>query len=81
MARQKIGPEGFRLGASGRFPAGKLNHDDEGELTLAIGLKGDTVVIDFGKSVHWIGLNRRQAVAFAESIMEKAGARKIEVTF
>lgn len=45
-----------KLGATGWFPRGKLRLDDEGELQFSIGLKGDTVILDFGKSVRWIGM-------------------------
>lgn len=46
----------FKLGATGRFPEGKIREDDEGELRAAIGVNNGQVVIDFGKSVAWLSL-------------------------
>lgn len=62
------------LGATGRFPYGKLNEDDEGELRIAVGGDRDTetVIIDFGTPTTWIGMRPEDAEAFARSILEKA---------
>ena len=60
------------LGATGQYPQGKLNADDEGELRMAIVSKGKTVVIDFGKPVHWLGMSKDEARAFGELIIQKA---------
>lgn len=43
----------MKLGATGKFPQGKLNARDEGELTIAVGIKDGVVMIDFGKPVKW----------------------------
>jgi hypothetical protein len=61
-----------RLGATGQFPHGKLNADDEGELRLAISRQGDLIRIDFGKPVAWLGLYSKEARAFAEAILKHA---------
>lgn len=54
-----------RLGATGLFPYGRLNPDDEGQLRMAVGVKqgplGKVVVIDFGKPVTWLGLPVKEA--------------------
>lgn len=62
-----------KLGATGQFPQGKLNKDDEGELKIAVGvdLKKRVVIIQFGKKVSWIGLDPRTAKALADSILAK----------
>ena len=60
------------LGATGRFPRGKLSPDDEGELNLSVGVRGDTVMVDFGKSVRSIGMDKASALQFAEYIRRKA---------
>ncbi len=60
------------LGATGTFPAGKLNEHDEGGLRLAIGIKDGVVMIDFGTEVTWLGLPKAEAVAFAETILRRA---------
>lgn len=64
--------EKINLGATGEFPQGKLNDDDEGELRMAIITKEKTVIIDFGKPVHWLGMSRDEARAFGELIIQKA---------
>lgn len=60
------------LGATGDFPRGKLNADDEGGLRLAIGVKDKTVMIVFGKEVAWLGLGKQEALDFAETIRTRA---------
>lgn len=62
------------LGATGQFPRGKLNKDDEGEIKVAIAAhhKRGVVVIDFGKPTAWIGFSPEQAVEIAEMLNAKA---------
>ena len=55
-----------------QFPRGKLRDDDEGELRVAVGVRDKTVVINFGKPVHWFGLDAHGARAFSKSIGAKA---------
>jgi hypothetical protein len=71
------------LGATGRFPQGRVSDDDEGELTLGVAFDPvDGIVrIEFGKPVAWLGLPRDNAVAFARAILRRAGAKTVEVTF
>ncbi len=59
------------LGSTGKFPAGKLDPTDEGELTMAIAYdKPNGVVrLDFGKPVAWLALYPRQAIEFAERVL------------
>ena len=59
-------------GATGRFPKGKLNEHDEGELAMAVGRKDDNIVIDFGSPVTWFALPPKQARAFAELVIKHA---------
>lgn len=65
-------------GATGKFPRGKINEDDEGELQIVIGINEEhkTIMIDFGKPVSWIGFGADEARAFANWIL--ANADKIE---
>lgn len=67
---KKIG-ERFALGATGRFPEGKLDDHDEGEIRFAIGVEQGKIVIHFGKEVAWIGFNKTQAIDLAERILKK----------
>jgi hypothetical protein len=43
------------------YPRGKLQADDEGELTFAMYWRDQTFIIDWGKDVKWIGLSRKEA--------------------
>lgn len=61
-----------KLGATGRFPDGKLNDDDEGELRTLITTEGNNVIIDFGKPVAWLALPREDAIALGMLLIEKA---------
>jgi hypothetical protein len=49
------------LGATGRFPDGKLTVNDEGELALQIGALKGRVVMEFGKPIASLGLTPEQA--------------------
>jgi hypothetical protein len=63
-----------KFGATGRFPRGKLNEDDEGELALGIARDPDTghVHIRFGSPVAWFALPPEEAIEFAQAILRKA---------
>jgi hypothetical protein len=62
------------FGATGRFPMGKLTETDEGE--IAFGVAADKslgkVIINFGKPTAWVGMDREQAIALADSLRQKA---------
>ena len=60
------------LGATGRFPEGKLNKTDEGELRLAVRHEPDKVFVEFGTSVAWIGFSPQQAVDVAQMLIRHA---------
>lgn len=64
----------LKLGATGRFPEGKLNSDDEGELRFEVAFDplNGIVRIDFGKPVTWLGLSPETAIAFAELLLKAA---------
>jgi hypothetical protein len=63
-----------RFGATGRYPFGKVDRHDEGELQM--GLAADhangIVRLDFGKPVAWLGLPAREARDLARVLIEKA---------
>lgn len=61
-----------RLGETRSFPRGKLNADDEGGLTLGIAVKDKTVIVNFGKPVAWLGLDKQTALALGASLIAKA---------
>lgn len=62
------------LGATGEFPRGKVNPQDEGEISMAVAAdpRTETVVINFGKPVAWLALEYDDALALSESIRDKA---------
>lgn len=62
----------MKLGATGNFPRGKLNKDDEGELKIAIGVRDKTIIMEFGKEIKWLGMDADMALELANSIKEKA---------
>ena len=64
------------LGPTKKFPRGKFNASDEGELRLAVFVKDSTVVIDFGTPTAWIGLDADTALQFASSIFKHAANLK-----
>lgn len=60
-----------------RFPRGRLNKQDEGEIAVAVGVQQDVVVLAFPKPVAWIGMPAEQAEELAETIKARAAdARK-----
>lgn len=73
----------MKLGATGKFPHGKLSRSDEGELTMAVAYDPTTDIIrvEFGKPVAWLGLKKEGAIAMARALLKHAGATKIEITF
>lgn len=70
--RKIFGDDIAPLGATGRFPAGKLTPDDEGEIRIAIGSREGKVVIDFGKPTAWIGFDPTQARDIAACLIKHA---------
>ena len=68
-----------QLGASGKFPEGKLVPHDEGEITLAVGTRDGKVVMEFGQPTAWVGYTPQQAVQIAESLLKHARAISDEV--
>ena len=60
-------------GATGAFPQGKLNADDEGELCCAVRIEKDKVRVDFGpKPVAWLSMDPEAAIDFASALIDKA---------
>lgn len=57
-----------QLGATGDYPAGKLNEHDEGAIQIAVGMQKGKVVVDFGTPVKWIAMDPKMARQLAESL-------------
>jgi hypothetical protein len=56
-----------------KYPKGRLNKDDQGVLGITIGMRGDTIIMDFGKLVKWIGMDKEAARALANTLLKHAG--------
>lgn len=54
-----------------QFPRGKLTDDDEGALTIRMTTQDKTIVVEFGKPVAWIGLDRATALDLAINLLKR----------
>lgn len=61
-----------KLGATGKFPEGKLTDMDEGEIAFAVFHKDGKVILDFGTQVTWMGMNPGQAVELGKLLLKHA---------
>jgi len=60
------------VGPTGKFPQGKLERGDEGELNIAMFIFKGQVRIEFGKPIAWLAMPPHVAKDFAERILEHA---------
>lgn len=67
-----------QLGPTGKFPDGKLDDTDEGEVKMRISHNDQLVRIDFGKATAWFAMPKSQALTFAFTILDHCGV-KIEM--
>lgn len=58
------------LGATGKFPDGKLTDNDEGQIKMAVGTHKGQVILNFGTPVSWIGFTPREARQLAELLRQ-----------
>lgn len=60
-----------KFGATGRFPEGKLQRDDQGEIQFGVACDPATrkVVIEFGTPVKWLATNAEQAIELGELLI------------
>jgi hypothetical protein len=59
-----------------QFLRGKLNQDDEGEISLGVTVDQDVVVIAFKSPVTWIGMPAEQAEELARVLVARAADAK-----
>jgi hypothetical protein len=71
------------FGATGTFPQGVLNDDDEGALKIGVAFdkKDGLVHINFGKPVAWTAFPPEMAVQLARILLKHAGAKTVEIGF
>jgi len=62
----------MKLGATGKHPQGKLNKDDEGELTFAVAHDDGNVIINFGTPVAWLAMDPQLTADFAATLLRHA---------
>ena len=64
----------FDLGATGRFPRGKADAHDEGELRMALAADHANAIVrlEFGTPTAWLGLPSHEARQLAALLIEKA---------
>ena len=55
-----------------RYPEGIINNYDQGELSIKIMTYKNKVVIDFGKSIKWVGMGPDMAVELALAMIKHA---------
>jgi hypothetical protein len=55
-----------------KYPRGKLNDSDEGALAISVYEQDKSIIIDFGKDVSWIGMDKITALNLAQTIMKHA---------
>jgi hypothetical protein len=63
---------GEPLGATGKFPEGKIHPTDEGELKFAITHEKGEVIFQFGKAVAWFALPPEKAEELADLLRKHA---------
>lgn len=62
------------FGATGQFPEGKENPEDEGELRFGIAHDQDNVLINFGKPVAWLAFPPEAARNLAMLLLDHANS-------
>jgi len=60
------------IGATDRFPDGKISENDEGEIRFSIGSDMSNVHINFGKPVHSMAMSPHQARNIAAALLKHA---------
>lgn len=70
------------LGATGTFPQGALNDDDQGALKIGVTFdkKDGLVHLEFGKPVAWTAFPPEMAITLARSLLKHAGAKSVSIS-
>lgn len=72
-----------KIGPTGKFPEGKLNPTDEGEIVFGVARDPKTglVHLKFGTPVAWVAIAPEIAVNLARNLLKHAGASKVTIEF
>lgn len=62
----------LKLGATNKYPYGKISTDDEGEIRLAVGHDRDFVHVQFGKPIAWLSLPSSEAKELGSLLLNHA---------
>jgi hypothetical protein len=60
------------IGATGKFPEGKIREDDRGEVIFNVGKCENKVILEFEKPTIWIGMSAVDAVKLASKLIRYA---------
>jgi hypothetical protein len=55
-----------------QFPEGKIHPDDEGKISVAIGIDNGNVIINFGKPIAWLGLPPSACMEMGRTLIKRA---------
>lgn len=71
------------FGATGTFPQGVLNDDDQGALKIGVAFdKADGLVhLEFGKPIAWTAFPPEVATNLARALLKHAGAKTVAISF
>lgn len=61
-----------------KYPQGKLNEHDEGELAIRVGIQNKKIVVDFGEPISWFGMDADMAAELGATLIKRA--RKVGLT-
>jgi len=64
--------EAEKIGATGKYPHGKMTPNDLGGLKAALVKRGDRLVLDFGKELQWISMTKNEAMVFGGGVIRMA---------
>ena len=62
----------MKLGPTGDYSDGMLNAEDGGDIVIGIRIEAGNVIIGFGTSVDWVGMDPARAREFANRITNAA---------
>lgn len=66
-----------KFGATGEFPAGKLNEQDEGGILFGITVHEGKLIMNFGeKPISWIGFTKEEVIDLIKYLNNKVSELK-----